>query len=215
MCGRDPPGVYVPGPRALEGTEPVNKKLAAALSGAAVLVVTLSACSDDGESKANAWAKQVCDKVQPQRKKIDAANASMKSLSSEKDKPADVRNTDLAAFQSTSDAFGALATAVEQAGPPPSDEGGKKQKQLVSELKATSASYADLRKTVEGFDIKDQAKFADSLFDLSGKMLTDGQSADRVLAKLQTGTVEKATADQAGCRPPKPSAGTGSASPTA
>ena len=40
--------VYVPGPRAMEGTNPVNKKLAAALSGGAVLVVALSGCTSSG-----------------------------------------------------------------------------------------------------------------------------------------------------------------------
>ena len=34
--------VYVPGPRAMEGTNPVNKKLAAALSGAAVLATVVA-----------------------------------------------------------------------------------------------------------------------------------------------------------------------------
>ena len=64
-------GVYVPGPRAMEGTDPVNKKLAAALSGGAVLVLALSGCSDDsGDKKLDAWAKKVCDQVQPQVKKI-------------------------------------------------------------------------------------------------------------------------------------------------
>lgn len=46
----------------MEGTNPVNKKLAAALSGGAVLVLALSGCSsDDGNKELDAWAKQVCD----------------------------------------------------------------------------------------------------------------------------------------------------------
>src|SRR4051794_21520622 len=61
--------VYVPGPRAMEGTNPVNKKLAAALSGGAVLVLALSGCTDESNDKLNNWAKSVCDAVQPQAKK--------------------------------------------------------------------------------------------------------------------------------------------------
>ncbi|MGW4240244.1 small secreted protein, partial [Streptomyces sp. NPDC004749] len=51
--------MYVPGPRALEGTKPVNKKLVAALSGGAVVLMALSGCGgDDSETKTNDWAKK-------------------------------------------------------------------------------------------------------------------------------------------------------------
>ena len=62
----------------MEGTKPVNKKLAAALSGGAVLVLALSGCSsDDGNDKLDSWAKQVCDAVKPQAQKIEDANAAI------------------------------------------------------------------------------------------------------------------------------------------
>src|SRR5690242_14212471 len=86
---------------AMEGTNPVNKKRAAALSGGAVLAMALSACSsgDDNSEKLDAWAKQVCDAVQPQAKKIEAANAAIQQQTSDNSKPEDVQKTDAQAFQ--------------------------------------------------------------------------------------------------------------------
>ncbi|CAM5423315.1 hypothetical protein STENM327S_04854 [Streptomyces tendae] len=50
----------------MEGTNPVNKKLAAALSGGAVLVLALTGCSSsDDNEKLDSWAKDVCEGVQP------------------------------------------------------------------------------------------------------------------------------------------------------
>ena len=41
-----------------EGTKPVNKKLAAALSGGAVLILALTGCtSEEGNKERDAWAK--------------------------------------------------------------------------------------------------------------------------------------------------------------
>ena len=45
----------------MEGANPENKKLAAALSGGSVLVLVLSGCGDDSSDRLNSWAKQVCD----------------------------------------------------------------------------------------------------------------------------------------------------------
>ena len=95
----------------MEGTNPVNKKLAAALSGGAVLVLALSGCSsDDGNEKLNAWAKQVCDAVQPQVKKIEAANTAIQKETSDNSTPEDVQKTDSQAFQDMSDAYKAMAS---------------------------------------------------------------------------------------------------------
>lgn len=148
----------------MEGTNPVNKKLAAALSGGAVLVLALSGCSsDNGNEKLNSWAKKVCDSVQPQAKKIEDANAAIQKETSDNSKPADVQSTDSQAFQDMSDAYKAIGSAVDKAGAPPVDGGEKKQKDAVKELNAISASYADLKKQVDKLNTKDQAKFADGL----------------------------------------------------
>lgn len=80
--------MYVPGPKAMEGTNPVNKKLAAALSGGAVLVLALTGCGgDDSDEKLDAWAKEVCDAVQPQAAKIKAANTAIQKETSDNSTP--------------------------------------------------------------------------------------------------------------------------------
>ncbi|MER5382454.1 small secreted protein, partial [Streptomyces sp. NPDC002688] len=74
----------------MEGTKPVNKKLAAVLSGGAVLVLALSGCSssdDNGNDKLDSWAKQVCDAVKPQAQKIEAANAAIQKQTSDNSTP--------------------------------------------------------------------------------------------------------------------------------
>jgi hypothetical protein len=213
--GCRPLGVYVPGPRALEGTHPVNKKLVTALSGGAVLLMaTLSGCSgdDDSDEKVNDWAKKVCDQVQPQLKKIASANTAIQQATSDSSKPADVQKNDSAAFGSISEAYKSLGAAVNSAGAPPVDDGEKTQREAVKELNSTATSYAGLKKKVDGLDTKDQAKFADGLKGVADDLDTLSKSGDQALQKLQSGDVGKAMAKQPGCQ--KPSAGAGSASPT-
>lgn len=135
----------------------MNKKLAAALSGGAVLVLTLSGCSsDDNSDKVNDWAKKVCDQVQPQLQKIANANAAIQQQTADNSKPADVQKTDSAAFQQISQAYKALGAAVDSAGPPPVDGGETTQKEAVKELNASSVSYANLQKKVDALETKDQ-----------------------------------------------------------
>ena len=135
----------------MEGTDPVNKKLAAALSGGAVLVLALSGCSDDSSSdnKVNDWAKKVCDQVKPQLQKIANANAAIQQQTADNSKPADVQETDSAAFQQISQAYKALGAAVESAGAPPVDGGEATQKEAVKELNASSVAFATLQKKVD------------------------------------------------------------------
>ncbi|MFJ4922396.1 small secreted protein [Streptomyces sp. NPDC088725] len=191
----------------------MNKKLAAALSGGAVMVIALSGCSDDSDSKVNDWAKQVCDKVQPQRKKITDAGASIQNATSDHDTPTDVQKIDSAAFQSMSDAYKALGSAVDSAGPPPVDGGAKTQQAAVRELDDTSVAYGRLVKKVDALDTKNQSKFADGLSDVANELATLSKSGDKALKALQSGEVGKAMAQQPGCQLPSPSAGAASASP--
>ncbi|MFA3841229.1 MULTISPECIES: small secreted protein [Streptomyces] len=185
----------------MEGTNPVNKKLAAALSGGAVLVLALSGCSsDNGNEKLDSWAKTVCDSVQPQAKKIEDANAAIQKETSDNAKPADVQSTDAQAFQDMSDAYKAIGSAVDKAGPPPVDGGEKKQTDAVKELNAISASYADLKKQVDKLDTKDQAKFADGLKGIAGELDKLSQSGSDALKKLEEGDVGKAMAKQESCK---------------
>ncbi|MCZ4510308.1 outer membrane murein-binding lipoprotein Lpp [Streptomyces phaeochromogenes] len=185
----------------MEGTNPVNKKLAAALSGGAVLVLALSGCSsDDSSDKLNSWAKQVCDAVQPQAVKIEAANTAIQKQTSDNSTPADVQKTDSKAFQDMSDAYKAIGAAVNKAGAPDVDDGEKKQKDAVTELNTISSSYADLKKQVDGLDTKDQAKFADGLKGIATQLDKLSQSGNDALKKLEEGDVGKAMAKQESCK---------------
>ncbi|MFC7012556.1 small secreted protein [Streptomyces viridiviolaceus] len=185
----------------MEGTNPVNKKLAAALSGGAVLVLALSGCSsDDGDDKLDSWAKQVCDGVQPQAKKIEAANASIQKQTSDNSTPEEVQETDAKAFQDMSDAYKAMGGTVQKAGAPDVEDGEKKQKDAVTELNGLSASYASLRKQVEALDTDDQAKFADGLKDIATELNKLSKSGSDALKTLEEGEVGKAMAKQPSCK---------------
>ncbi|MCX4847104.1 small secreted protein [Streptomyces sp. NBC_00893] len=181
----------------------MNKKLAAALSGGAVLVLTLSGCSsDDNSDKVNAWAKKVCDQVQPQLQKIANANAAIQQQTADNSKPADVQKTDSAAFQQISQAYKALGTAVDSAGAPPVDGGEATHKEAVKELNASSAAYGNLQKKVDELETKDQAKFADGLKGIADELNKISTSGDEALKKLQSGEVGTAMAKQKGCQKP-------------
>jgi hypothetical protein len=185
----------------MEGTNPVNKKLAAALSGGAVLVLALSGCSsDDSSEKLNSWAKEVCDAVRPQAEKIEDANGAIQKQTSDNSTPEDVRTTDSKAFQDMSDAYKAIGAAVDKAGAPEVDDGEKKQANAVKELNGISSSYAGLKKQVDDLDTKDQAKFADGLKGIATQLDKLSQSGNDALSKLEEGDVGKAMAKQESCR---------------
>ncbi|CAL9526230.1 MULTISPECIES: small secreted protein [Streptomyces] len=192
----------------MEGTKPVNKKLAAALSGGAVLVLALSGCGgDDGNEKLDSWAKQVCDAVQPQAKKIESANAAIQKETSDNSTPEDVQKTDAQAFQDMSDAYKAIGSAVDKAGAPDVENGEKKQQDAVKELNSISASYASLKKQVDGLDTKDQGKFADGLKDIATELDKLSKSGNDALRNLEEGEVGQAMARQPSCKAATASAG--------
>ncbi|MFF4248214.1 small secreted protein [Streptomyces sp. NPDC001822] len=184
----------------------MNKKLAVALSGSAVLVLALSGCSDDSDNKVNDWAKKVCDQVQPQLQKIANANAAIQQQTADNSKPVDVQKTDSAAFQQISQAYKALGSAVESAGAPPVDGGETTQKEAVKELNASSVAYANLKTKVDALDTKDQAKFADGLKGIADELNKISTNGDQALRKLQSGEVGSAMAKQKGCQKPTASA---------
>nr|WBO79451.1 small secreted protein [Streptomyces sp. SBE_14.2] len=185
----------------MEGTNPVNKKLVAALSGGAVLVLALSGCSsDDGNDKLDAWAKQVCDDVQPQAKKIASANDAIQKETSDNSTPEEVQKTDSQAFQDMSDAYKAIGTAVSKAGAPDVEDGAKKQQDAVKELNGISASYADLKKQIDDLDTKDQGKFAKGLKDIATELNKLSTSGSNALKALEEGDVGQAMAKQSSCK---------------
>ncbi|MFF0225772.1 small secreted protein [Streptomyces sp. NPDC004629] len=179
----------------------MNKKLAAALSGGAVLALALTGCSgDDTNEKLDAWAKQVCDAVQPQAKKIAAANTAIQKQTSDNSAPADVQKTDARAFQDMSNAYKAIGTAVSSAGAPAVDGGEKKQQDAVKELNAISAQYASLKKQVDELDTKNQGKFADGLKDIATELSKLSKTGNDALKNLEEGDVGKAMAKQETCK---------------
>jgi hypothetical protein len=208
----------------MEGTNPVNKKLAAALSGGAVLVAALSGCSSSGGSKEPdpklvAWAKSVCDAVPAQDAKIKAANAAISTTAADTAKPETLQKTDSQAFQDMADGYKAIATAINDAGAPPGvSDGAKRLQDVVKSFNSLSASYADLKKQVDALNTKDQAKFATGLHDVAVQM-TDlekkHQSGTEALKNLQQGEVKDAVAQQASCKKIASSASPSATSSTA
>ncbi|MFJ6832352.1 small secreted protein [Streptomyces sp. NPDC091209] len=195
----------------MEGTKPVNKKLAAVLSGGAVLVLALSGCGSSGSNgndKLNSWAKQVCDAVKPQAQKIEDANAAIQKQTSDNSTPDAVQSTDAQAFQDMSDAYKAIGTAVDNAGPPDVDGGQTKQTNAVKELNGISTSYAALKNQVDKLDTKDQAKFADGLKGIATQLAKLSQSGNDALRQLEEGDVGKAMAQQESCKSASSSAAT-------
>jgi len=193
----------------MEGTKPVNKKLAVALSGGAVLVLALSGCGgsgDDSDAKLDAWAKQVCVAVQPQAKKIQDANTAIQKETSDNSTPEEVQKTDSQAFQDMSDAYKAIGAAVNTAGAPDVDKGAKKQQDAVNELNGISTSYATLKKQVDALDTKDQAKFADGLKGIATSLDKLSTSGNDALKTLEEGDVGKAMTKQEACKTATPAA---------
>ncbi|WP_327284612.1 MULTISPECIES: small secreted protein [unclassified Streptomyces] len=184
----------------------MNKKFAAAVSGGAVLMLVLSGCGgDDGDEKANAWAKKVCDKWQPELKKIETANADIKRVATESSKPDEVQTTDSAAFGSMSGAYQSMGNALQGAGVPPVKDGQTTQEAAVKGFAATSKGYADLKTKMEGLDPKDQTKFAEGLKEVAGGLEAATQGGKDALNTLKTGGLDKAMNGQKGCQVTTPS----------
>lgn len=183
----------------MEGTNPVNKKLLAALSGGAALALALSGCSDDSE--VDDYAKKVCDQLKPQLQKITDANESITSTAADGN-PADIKKADSAAFQQISSAYAAMAVAVDNEGAPPVDDGEQKQRSAVQGLNATSKAYAQLKTDVDRLNTGDQAKFAAGLQDIAQKLDTVNKTGDDAIENLQSGEVGEAMSKQSGCKRP-------------
>ncbi|MEU3691100.1 small secreted protein [Streptomyces narbonensis] len=196
----------------------MNKKLAAALSGGAVLVLVLSGCSDDEGNKVEDWAKTFCDQAKPQIQK--RANAHQIIISTAADsKPAEIQAADSKAFQDIADADRALAKAVEAAGAPPVENGEKVQQDAIKELNATAVAYEGLKKEVDALDPANQQKFADGLQDVADGLTKIEKMDQAALAKLEEGELGQAMAKQPGCQKPTasvpPKTGSATASPQA
>ncbi|MEU6210118.1 small secreted protein [Streptomyces sp. JL4002] len=185
----------------------MNKKLAAALSGGAVLMLVLSGCGgDDGQEKANAWAKKVCDQWQPELKKIEAANADIKRVATESVKSDEVKQTDAAAFATMSESYKTMGSALQQAGVPPVKDGAATQAAAVKGFEETSKGYADLKAKMDALDPADKTKFADGLKEVAGGLQTATKGGQDALTTLNSGGLDKAINSQKGCQIAAPTA---------
>jgi hypothetical protein len=200
------------GREATEGTGPVkvNKKLSAALSGAAALCLALSGCGgDDTGKKRDEWAKGVCDRAAAQLKKIDDANTAISNVDSG-GRPQDVKAADSAAFRSTAAAYQSLAGIFSSAGPAPGDEGAQFRTGAVSVFTDLSGQYTALKEQVDGLSTSDQAAFARGLAGVSTALKQTTANAEKSLNTLRTGDTGNALAKQPGCQQvsgtPSPSA---------
>ncbi|MEU9235101.1 small secreted protein [Streptomyces subrutilus] len=184
----------------------MNKKLAAAVSGGAVLMLVLSGCGgDDSDKKADAWAKKVCDQWQPELKKVEAANAEIKRVATESSKPEEVQKTDSAAFATMSESYKTMGTALREAGVPPVKNGQATLDAAVKGFEETSKGYADLKTKMDALDAKDQTKFAEGLKELAGGLQEATKGGKDALAQLNAGGLDKAMNSQKGCQVTAPS----------
>ncbi|MDT0266909.1 small secreted protein [Streptomyces sp. DSM 44915] len=180
----------------------MKKKLPVALSGCAALVFTLTACGGEDDNKADEWAQNVCDQVQPQVARIQEANTAIAEASDGSHSPEEVQQADSDAFGNISEAYGALADAVDSAGDPPVDDGAQLREDAVTELRGISDSYGQLRETMDGLDTSDQGAFAEGLQEIAGHLEELGQSGDEALNELQSSELGEAMARQDGCQSP-------------
>ncbi|MGW5777354.1 small secreted protein [Streptomyces sp. NPDC003863] len=179
----------------------MNKKLAAALSGGAVLVLALSGCSSDEGDKVGDWAKTFCDQAKPQIQKRADAHQIIISTAADS-KPAEIKAADSQAFQDIANADRALAKAVEAAGAPPVQNGETVQQDAIKELNATALAYEGLKKQVDALDATNQQKFADGLQGVADGLTKIEKMDQNALSKLEEGELGQAMAKQPGCQKP-------------
>ncbi|WKX71758.1 small secreted protein [Streptomyces sp. XD-27] len=180
----------------------MNKKLAMALSGGAALVLALTGCSDDedeSKKKADAWAKQACDDMQPQLKKIVDANVSLDKAKHEPDQKK-YQKVALTAFGQISQGYSGLSKAIKDAGAPPVDDSEKLQKDTIAKLDAAAKGFTEQRTAVQKLDTSDKGKFAKGLQDISANVEVVNKSGADALKKLQVGDLGEAMARQPGCQ---------------
>ncbi|RKT03533.1 serine/threonine protein kinase [Streptomyces sp. 3211.6] len=148
----------------------------------------------------NAWAKRFCDPAQPQLQKISNANAAIQRASAAGAKPADVKRTDSQAFQQISEAYGALSTALRNAGAPPVKDGPATQQGAVKEYEDRAAAYADMKERTDALDANDQAKFAEGLQAVADQLKSLHDSSGGAVQKLESGESGAALSAQPGCQ---------------
>ncbi|MEU3603799.1 small secreted protein [Streptomyces sp. NPDC006798] len=181
----------------------MNKKLAAVLSGGAVLVLALSGCSSE-EKKDNAvddWAKKYCDQIKTQFKTKAEADRLI-AVTAVDGKPADLQRADSKAFQDLANVNKALATAFRTVGNSPVEEDEQLVRAAAAERDASAAVFLDLKKQVDALDTSDQQEFADGLKVVSEGLLK-AEANEKAWNKLRASETGKAMGKFQGCQPVK------------
>ncbi|MFI5803740.1 small secreted protein [Streptomyces sp. NPDC051561] len=146
----------------------MNKKLAAALSGGAVLVMmtTLTACGDSPEEKAQkeaeAWSKSYCPKEKASLDKRQKADKTIADTTADGE-PEDIKKADSAAIQQMVDADKEWITALRAAGAPPVKDGAASHKRMIQDLEKGITAFTELKKQSDALDTKDLGKFSKGL----------------------------------------------------
>ncbi|WP_433546407.1 small secreted protein [Streptomyces sp. CA-294286] len=137
----------------------MNKKLAAALSGGAVLMMaaTLTACGDSPEEKAKkeqaAWSKSYCPKEKAAEEKRVKADGLLKATAAD-GKPEDIKKADSEAFQMYAEAARDRIKALRDAGPPPVANGERDHKEMIKNLEGQATAFDNLKKQADALDPK-------------------------------------------------------------
>ncbi|WP_209313204.1 small secreted protein [Streptomyces lonarensis] len=184
----------------------MNRRFATTVAGCAMLALALTGCGEDSGEKTEAWAKNVCDQVQPQVERIQAANQALAEASEGSKEPAEVQEVYSSSYGELAAAFDSLAQAVNDAGDPPVDDGEELRSDAVEELNGLSQSYTSLQEASDALDTSDRAAFAEGLREMVGQLDELGQSGDEALSELQSGDLGDAMARQEGCQSPAPTA---------
>jgi len=188
----------------------VKKRLLTVSALGALLAFGAVACSGDNTEELNGWAKGVCDAAQDPVAKSRTALADTGNVK-DGEAPADLQkrlSADLAVLATTNQQ---LADAVDKAGAPKVDDGGKLQQDAVGELRKAAQGYVDAQKKLEGLPSADQAKFADGLRSVGDQVQQLAQLSTQALNRLQSGELGEAIKKQPGCKAgTAPAAATGS-----
>lgn len=182
----------------------MNTRLARAISGCALLALSLTACGDDSGERTEEWAKEFCDQLPPQVERVREANEAIAEVSDRELPPAEVQEVYSSAFGELSGAFESLAGAVDDAGDPPVGDGEELRTAAVAEYRQVSEAYGDLKTDIDELDTSDREAFAEGLRGMVTQLERLGESDNEALAELSSGELGEAMARQEGCRGPVP-----------
>ncbi|MDT0308407.1 small secreted protein [Streptomyces sp. DSM 44917] len=179
----------------------MKKKLAATLSGCAVVLLTQAACGGgDNSEERDTWARNFCADIRPQVERIQESFTAIAEVSQGSRPAEEVREANAAAYGELSEAYAGLASVVNDAGDPPVDNGQELRENAAGALTELSESFTALREDMEALDTSDQTAFADQLREFAPRLEQLGENGSEALGELQTGDLGESLRRQEGCR---------------